>query len=314
MELKDVRRIAIIGAGIMGHGIAQTFATSGYSVTVTDTNRDALDTLFDRIGKNLATFVEAGLVTEASVPEILRRIRVAATLEEAGSDADVVIEAALEDFDVKRALFNRMDAACPPHAILASNSSSLLISDFASEVHGQDRCILTHWMNPPHIVPAVEVIPGRHTSEETYELMCALLLKVGKQPVRVRKEIPGFLVNRIQMAMMREIWSLWDQGVASAEDLDMAVMGSFGFRLPSLGPLLSNDLAGADTSLRVGSLILPHIDNSTTPAEGFRAMIEAGNYGLKTGSGFFSHTPDEWADIVEKRDRILLRRLKCLYG
>ena len=314
MELKDVRRIAVVGAGIMGHGIAQTFATSGYSVTVTDMNQGALDTLVARIGKNLTTFVEAGLVTEARVPEILERIRVVPTLEEAGSDADVVVEAALEDFDVKRALFNRLDSACPAHTILASNSSSLLISEFASETRRQDRCILTHWINPPHIVPAVEVIPGRHTSEDTHELICGLLRAVGKLPVRVRKELPGYLVNRIQMAMMREIWSLWGEGVASAEDLDLAVQGSFGFRLPSVGPLLANDLAGDDTTYMVASLILPHIDNSPAPSEGLRSMIEAGHYGQKTGQGFFNYSPAEWAGITEKRDRELLRRLKCLYG
>ena len=313
MELEDVRHIAVVGAGIMGHGIAQTFAMSGYSVSVTDVDQCALDTVAARVERNLAAFVDAGLARETDVPAVLARIRLASGLEEAVGDADVVIEAALEDFDVKQALFNRLDSACPQRTILASNSSSLLISEFASQTRRQDRCILTHWINPPHIVPAVEVIPGCLTSEDTYELICGLLRRAGKLPVRVRKELPGYLVNRIQMAMMREIWSLWGQGVASAEDLDLAVKGSFGFRLPSVGPLLANDLAGDDTTLRVANLILPYIDNSPAPAEGLRAMVEAGQCGQKTGQGFFSHTPEEWDAIIKERDADLLRQLRCSY-
>jgi 3-hydroxybutyryl-CoA dehydrogenase len=313
MELEDVRHIAVVGTGIMGHGIAQTFATSGYSVSVTDADQGALDTVAARVERNLAAFVDAGLAADTDVPPVLARIRLASSLEEAVDDADVVIEAATEDFDVKQALFNRLDSACPQRTILASNSSSLLISEFASQTRRQDRCILTHWINPPHIVPAVEVIPGCLTSEDTCELVCELLRRAGKLPVRVRKELPGYLVNRIQMAMMREIWSLWDQGVASAEDLDLAVKGSFGFRLPSVGPLLANDLAGDYTTLRVADLILPHIDSSPAPSEGLRAMVEAGRHGQKTGHGFFSHTPEEWDAIIKRRDTDLLRQLKCSY-
>ncbi len=252
------------------------------------------------------------MAAAGDVPAILGRIQVADTLEQAAEDADIVFEAASEDQEVKRVLFNKLDAACPDHTILASNSSSLLISEFASETRRQDRCILTHWMNPPHIVPAVEVIPGRFTSAETYEVVCALLVRAGKQPVRVRKEIPGYLVNRIQMAMLREMWSLWSSGVASAEDLDAAVSGAFGFRLPSVGPLLANDLAGDETTYVIARRLLPLVDSSTEPAEGLRAMVEAGDFGMKTGRGFYSHSAQEWNAIIEKRDQDLLRQLKCV--
>jgi len=312
MNVEDIRRAAIIGAGIMGHGIAQCLATAGYFVRITDLNVTALDSVKSRVERNLAAFVDAGLVSADNVPEILGRIRVAPTLRAAVEDADIVFEAAAEDPQVKRALFNKLDAACPDRTILASNSSSLLISEFASDTHRQDRCILTHWMNPPHIVPAVEVIPGHLTSKNTYEVVCALLLKAGKLPVRVRKEIPGYLVNRIQMAMFREVWSLWSQGVASAEDLDAAVKGSFGFRLPSVGPLLANDLAGDDTTYVIARRLLPLIDSSADPADAFRTMVEAGDFGQKTGRGFYSHSAEEWNAIVETRDRNLLTQLKQL--
>jgi len=311
MNAADVRKVAVIGAGIMGHGIAQSLATAGYEVTVTDTSAAALNSVSTRVERNMAAFIDAGLLAAGDVPVILGRIRTASSLEEAAADSDVVIEAATENQDLKRRLFNRLDAACPERTILTSNSSSLLISEFASETKRQDRCILTHWMNPPHIVPAVEVIPGRFTSQETIEVVTRMLRKAGKLPVRVQKEIPGYLVNRIQMAMFREIWSLWSQGVASAEDLDLAVRGSFGFRLPSVGPLLANDLAGNETTCTIARRLLPVIDSSPEPAAAFREMVERGDFGLKTGRGFYDHTPEEWQAIIDKRDCDLLRQLKC---
>ena len=313
MNVDDIHNAAVIGAGIMGHGIAQTLAMAGYSVRVTDVDPEILGTTVARVKRNLAQFVEAELISPGTVPSILGRITVTPSLEQAVGDADVVIEAAAEDPDIKKTLFNQLDACCPERTILASNSSSLLISDFASETGRQDRCILTHWINPPHIVPAVEVIPGRFTSQHTSDTICEMLQRAGKVPVKVRKEIPGYLVNRIQMAMFREVWALWGEGVASAEDLDLAVKCSFGFRLPTIGPLLANDLAGTDTTHTIARRLLPELDASQEPSAAFGAMIRAGDYGEKTGRGFYDRTPEEWANIIEHRDRELLARLKCLY-
>jgi len=313
MKTEDIRTVAILGAGIMGHGIAQALATAGYDVAITDTSPAVLNSVVARVERNLGAFVDAGILASGDVPGVLGRIRTARTLETAADCADLVVEAATEDQALQRQLFNRLDAVCPERTILTSNSSSLLISEFASETSRQDRCILTHWMNPPHIVPAVEVIPGRFTSEQTIEVVTAMLRKAGKLPVRVQKEIPGYLVNRIQMAMFREVWSLWAQGVASAEDLDTAVRGAFGFRLPSVGPLMANDLAGDDTTYVIARRLLPLLDSSIEPARAFREMIESGRYGMKPGSGFYSHSEEEWNAIVERRDRDLLRQLKHLY-
>jgi len=313
MITEDIRTTAVVGAGIMGHGIAQTLAMAGYTVHVTDVNKAALQSTVARVDRNLAQFVEAGIVSADDVPSILARIHIAGSLEEAVHDADVVIEAAAEDPEVKRVLFNQLDSCCPERTILASNSSSLLISEFASETNRQDRCILTHWINPPHIVPAVEVIPGGFTSQHTSDTICEMLQRAGKVPVRVRKEIPGYLVNRIQMAMFREVWALWGEGVASAADLDQAVKCSFGFRLPTIGPLLANDLAGTDTTYAIARRLLPDLDASPEPTAAFGAMIKAGDYGEKTGRGFYERNAEEWSAIIEHRDRELLARLKCLY-
>ena len=313
MKLEDVRNVAVIGAGIMGHGIAQVFALGGYRVTLNDLDETVLGNALDRLKANLGTFAENGLISQDEIPNTLLRIAPVTDLREAVCDADFVVEAVVEDIELKRKLFNQLDEFCPARTILASNSSSLLISDFASGTRRQDKVVLTHWFNPPHIVPTVEIIKGHRTSDETVDLVYALLKKVRKLPVKIAKEIPGYLVNRIQLAMAREVWHLWEQGVASAEDIDIAVKGSFGFRLASIGPLLTNDLGGNDTNYAVAKYLFPLINDSHEPPPAFASMVQAGNLGAKTGKGFFDYSKEEWNKIVKKRDHEFLQRLKALY-
>jgi 3-hydroxybutyryl-CoA dehydrogenase len=173
--------------------------------------------------------------------------------------------------------------------------------------------VLTHWFNPPHIVPAVEIVRGKFTSDETVNLMYDLLKKVKKLPIRVNKEIPGYLLNRIQFAMLREVWFLWREGIASAEDIDLAVKGSLGFRLASIGPLITSDLGGQDTFCTVAKYLLPLLDDSHVPPDSYVSMVESGRLGLKTGRGFFDYSNEEWEAIIEKRDKEFLQRLKMLY-
>jgi len=313
MRLEDVKNMAVIGAGIMGHGIAQTFASGGYRVSLSDVNDTILNNAVNRIRGNLETFARNGFISQDEIGNTLSRITAIPDLQKAVCDADIVIEAVIEDIEVKRKLFNQLDTLCPSRTILASNSSSLLISDFASRTKRQDRVVLTHWINPPHIVPTVEIIKGDKTSDETADLIYALLKKVGKLPVRILKEIPGYLVNRIQLAMLREVWYLWEQGVATPEDIDLAVKGGFGFRLASIGPLLTNDLGGNDTNYRVAKYLFPLINDSHKPPLGLKKMVEAGELGAKTGKGFFDYSHEEWDRIIEQRDREFLQRLKALY-
>ncbi len=313
MKLEEVRSVAVIGAGIMGHGIAQVFALGGYRVTLNDLNGVILSNAFERLKANLETFAENGLISRDEIPNTLSRIAPFTNLREAVRDADLVVEAVSEDIELKRKVFNQLDECCPARTILASNSSSLLISDFTSRTKRQDKVVLTHWFNPPHIVPTVEIIKGNRTSDETVDLVYALLKKVRKLPVKIAKEIPGYLVNRIQLAMAREVWHLWEQGIASAEDIDVAVKGSFGFRLASIGPLLTNDLGGNDTNYAVARYLFPLLNDSHEPPPAFATMVQAGDLGAKTGKGFFHYSKEEWNRIVKKRDQEFLRRLKALY-
>jgi 3-hydroxybutyryl-CoA dehydrogenase len=266
-----------------------------------------------RIRENLRIFNENGFITAQEADAAYARIRTEPDLKASVRDADIVIEAIKEDIELKRALFNRLDAICPERTVLASNSSSLLISDFASGTKRQDRVVLTHWYNPPHIVPAVEVIRGAHTSQETADLLYDLLKKVKKLPIRINKEIPGYLLNRIQMALAREAWYLWQAGVASAEDIDLAVKGSLGFRLASIGPLLTSDLGGQDTWCAVSKYLFPLISDAHEPPKDYVKMVDAGNLGMKTGKGFYDYTEEEWKAVIEKRDKEFLQRLKNLY-
>lgn len=313
MKLSEVHRISVVGAGIMGHGIAQTMATGGYDVCLNDISAEVLQGALERVRINLRIFADNGFITSEDAGRALSRISTEPDFQSAVKDADIVIEAVKEDKEVKRKLFNKMGNVCKANAVLASNSSSLLISDFASETSGQDRVVLTHWFNPPHIVPAVEIIRGKFTSDETVDLMYDLLKKVKKLPVRINKEIPGYLLNRIQFAMLREIWYLWREGIASAEDIDLAVKGSLGFRLASIGPLITSDLGGQDTFCAVARYLLPLLDDSRVPPDSYVSMVESGRLGFKTGQGFFDYSKEEWEAIVEKRDKEFLQRLKMLY-
>ncbi|MDI6761427.1 MAG: 3-hydroxyacyl-CoA dehydrogenase NAD-binding domain-containing protein [Thermodesulfobacteriota bacterium] len=186
-----------------------------------------------------------------------------------------------------------MDKYCPPHTIIASNTSGLSLTEMASGIHRQDRPVITHWWNPPHIIPVVKVVKGQFTSDQTVDLVCQLLKTIGKKPVKILKEVPGFLGNRLQFALYREALACLKEGVASAEDIDTAVKGSFGFRFPTLGPLETSDFGGLDTFLTISQYLFEVIDRSTEPPELLKEMVSQGKLGVKTGEGFFSYPPEK---------------------
>jgi 3-hydroxybutyryl-CoA dehydrogenase len=308
-------QIAVVGAGLMGHGIAQAFAQKGFRVVIYDLSDEILDKALRNIRSNLATLVELGLEKEGTVTNILSRIERTIELKHAVSGADFVIEAAPEDLELKRRLFKEIDRYTPDHVILSSNTSMLPISQFGADVSKKDKLIITHWFNPPHIVPVVEVVRAHETSDQTFQYTFHLLKEIGKQPVRVLKEIPGFLVNRIQAAMFREVLSLLEHGAASEEDLDRAVKGSFGLRLGVIGVLETMDMAGLDLMYKGTAHLYKFIECSLEAQEVLRAKVHKGELGLKTGKGFFSYTAGTGDDPelkTKQRDVKLLRLLKAL--
>lgn len=312
--MTERRKIAVIGSGLMGHGIAQAFAQKGWTVGLYDLSNAILDRAVQGVRENLATFVEMGLETESGAAQALARITPGTDLAAVTAGAELVMEAAPEDLDLKRGLFKQIDGAAPPGAILASNTSMLSISEFGSEVADQGRLVITHWFNPPHIVPVVEVVSGRHTREQTRDRVFDILDEIGKTPVMVRREVPGFLVNRIQTAMFREVLSLLESGVASAGDIDKAIQGSFGLRLSVQGVLKTMDLAGLDLMLKGCSYLFGEIASNTDAPQILKDKVSLGDLGVKSGRGFFSYDRPAGGGggTVQKRDKALLRILKAL--
>ena len=310
MNLEDIKTVGVVGAGTMGHGIALSFVLWGYPTLLMDVKREILERARARIGEVLCSFVEGQLITRKQADDALGRLTTTLDLAAMARGADYICEAIIERSEEKKQLFNKLDAMCPPHTILTSNTSALLLSDFASEVKRQNKILVTHYFNPPHIVPCVEVVKGPGTSDETFNLVYDLLGKVRKLPVRVLRELPGYLVNRIQFAMYREACDLWAQGVASAEDIDRAVKGSFGFRLASIGPLLNMDLCG-DPQMGVVAIdmfngVFSQISNAKKIPRKLSDLWQA-------NKGFYDYPPEKWAKITKQRDKEFLSRLRELY-
>ena len=315
MELSGIRQIAVIGAGLMGHGIAQAFAQKDYSVTLYDLNVSILKTALSQIQSNLGPFVEAGLETKETVEKLLLNIRTSVNLEEAVKEAHFVIEAVPEDLELKVNLFEELDQHCSRETILASNTSTLPISEIGRKVKGKERLVITHWFNPPYIIPTVEVVRGESTSREVLDLSFELMKKIGKRPVKILRDIPGFLVNRVQTAMFREILSLIEQGVAEPEEIDAAIRGSFGLRSAVLGPLATMDMGGLDVLYKGMKYLYPFLDQSTKVQKVFEEKIEQGELGLKTGKGFFEYGRKEAfarSNYKRERDKKLLCLLKLI--
>lgn len=299
--LEEIRRIAVVGAGLMGHGIAQEFAVAGYEVSLVDTDSQVLAAAVDRIRDNLRKMVELGLVDSASAAAAPERIHTTPDMATAVTDADVVIEAASENLSLKQRLFGEMDRLAGPDAILASNSSSFMPSEINTEVKNRGRVLVAHYFNPPHLLPIVEVVRGPETSEEAVETMRALLLRIGKRPAVVNKEARGFVGNRLQLALFREALSIVEQGIAGVEDVDTVVRYGFGRRLAAAGPFEIADAAGADLWAEVAANLWPHIAASTELPVFYKDMLSRGENGMKHGQGFHAWTPES---AEAARDRI----------
>jgi 3-hydroxybutyryl-CoA dehydrogenase len=283
--MEAATRVSVVGAGLMGHGIAQVFALRGHPVRVFDPASAMLDTLNERIRANLADLGQDVSAAERVIPTPV--------LADAVRDADVVIEAGPENLATKQRVFLDVEAAAPPGAILASNTSVIPITRIMAPLAHKSRALGTHWWNPPHLVPLVEVIRTEWTDPAVVARISALLRDAGKTPVTVHKDVPGFVGNRLQHALWREAIALVQNGVCDAETVDTVVKASFGRRLAVLGPLENADLVGTDLTLAVHETVLPDIDTTRGPLPYLRQLVESGRLGMKSGEGFRRWTPEE---------------------
>ena len=298
-------RIAIIGAGLMGHGIAQIFAVHGFPVSLIDVNDEVLTKAIENVRANLTLLAGNGIGKREDIEGAVGLIKTTRELKEAVSGARLVIEAVAEQLDLKQKLFQEMDSLCSPDAILATNTSVISITEIAARAKNRGRIVGTHFWNPPYLIPLVEVVPGDDTSPLTVDLTYDLLKSVGKHPVKVKKDVPGFVGNRLQHALWREAISIVDQGIADAATVDEVIRNSFGIRLPVLGPMETADMVGLDLTLQIHNYILKYIERSTEPAPILQQKVEKGELGFKTGRGF-----QEWdQESIQRSRRQLLEYL-----
>lgn len=292
--MSDKAQIAVIGAGLMGHGIAQVFALAGHLVTVHDPNSDALVTLRERVCRNL---IDLGQDAQA-----VERVYPVEDLGACVASADVVFEAGPENLAFKQNLFEKLQQLAPPNALLASNTSVIPITDIMRGLSTGHRAMGTHWWNPPYLVPLVEVIKTSATDPELAQHMFDLLASVGKTPAMVEKDLPGFIGNRLQHALWREAIALVADGVCDAKTVDTVVKASFGRRLPVLGPLENADLVGIDLTLAIHETVLPAINATSGPSPYLKQLVDAGKLGMKSGEGFRTWTSEQQAEL---RARVL---------
>jgi 3-hydroxybutyryl-CoA dehydrogenase len=285
-------KIAVIGAGLMGHGIAQVFALAGHDVTITDAHRPTLDSAPARISTNLRDLGD----DETAV----RRVQPMPGLADCVRDADYVVEAILEDMPLKQKTFAEIEKHVRADTILASNTSVMPITEIMQGLKHRERALGTHWWNPPFLVPLVEVIGTQWTSPAAIDFTMKLHADAGKEPAHVKKDVPGFIGNRLQHALWREAVSLVERGICDAETVDKVIKAAFGRRLAVLGPLENADLVGTDLTLAIHKTVLPDIDHRPGPSPYLERLVGEGKLGFKSGEGFRKWSAGEQAALRSK--------------
>jgi 3-hydroxybutyryl-CoA dehydrogenase len=285
-------RIAVVGAGLMGHGIAQVFALAGHGVTIYDSIVASLDTVKTRILTNLKDLGDDQKAVERVTP--------VSDLAQAVRDADYVVEAVLEDLPLKQKLFAEIESYVRPDTILASNTSVIPITMIMEGLKQRERALGTHWWNPPYLVPLVEVIETQWTSRPAIDFTMKLHAAAGKKPAHVKKDVPGFIGNRLQHALWREAVALVEHGICDAETVDTVIKSAFGRRLAVLGPLENADMVGTDLTLAIHRTVLPDIDSRPRPSPYLEKLVKDQKLGFKSGEGFRKWSPEQQAALRSK--------------
>jgi 3-hydroxybutyryl-CoA dehydrogenase len=307
--MKEINTVLVVGAGVMGHGFAQIFALNGLDVFLMDQSRELLDRARDWIRENLEFMVELDLLQPSAIETTLSKISFTSDLDGSAGQADYVLEAITEDLELKKSLFKQLGTVAGPDVILATNTSSYDINDLANVTRNPQRVIGTHWFHPPPITPAVEIIPADATCQETIDQAIALMERIGKFPT-LCKSAPGFVANRIQMAMAAEALAIVEEGLASPQEVDRIVKSSFGFRLSAFGPFEITDQAGLDTYRAVFEYLYSKLGREQfKPPRILSELIDQGRLGLKSEKGFYDYEDGAAEALKRKRDRRLYARL-----
>ncbi len=294
----------------MGYGIALEYALGGLEVAVLTSRPETAQRALDGVQEALALMDREGLITALQAEAALVRVRTAGDLADAVSEADLVVESVPEDLELKQQLFTDFDRLCSAETILATNSSALSITAIASATRRPEKVLGTHYWNPPHLMPLVEVTSGEKTAQATVDTVCDVLTGLGKTPIRVRKDVPGFVWNRLQNALLREAMWLVENGVVTPEELDLVGKQGLGRRLFTAGHCEAVDLGGLDTWATVHAYMLRYISSSTQVSPVLTDKVTRGELGAKTGQGFYAWPPERLRQAREARDRQLIAWLK----
>lgn len=307
----NFEKIAVIGAGIMGHGIAQIMAQGGKTVVLNDISEAVLIKAENKIKESLELLVNNALLEPEAAKDSLARISYSANLE-CVADADLIFEVVPEKLHIKEDIFKKLAGVSKPGAVWATNTSGMPINQLAGLTDRPQLFVGTHFFQPAHLVPLVEVIQGAATNINVIHALMELLKEVGKSPVHVKMDIPGFIGNRLQHAIAREAMSLLEKGVASAEDIDTVVRTSLAVRMIFTGPIQQRDFNGLDTHLSIAEYLYKDLENSTAPLKILADKVAANNLGLKTGQGFYDWRTQVPADVTAKKNQELIDITKFL--
>jgi 3-hydroxybutyryl-CoA dehydrogenase len=314
LKAEEIRTIGVIGAGLMGHGIAQVFALKGYKVKLFDNDPKVLESAPEKIRNNLQTLLEMRLIESRELEDCLNHLQLCNTLTEMCEGVELTIEAVSENLDLKRAIFLDLERLTTPQTILCSNTSGISIGLISEKLQFKERVVGTHFWNPPHIIPCVEVIKSQFAADEVFHTVIELMERVGKEPVRVLKDVPGFLGNRLQHALWREAISLVEKGIANPEDIDRVVKYGFGLRLPFVGPLETADLAGLDLVYDIHQYLFSDLENRSTPSTLLKTLVDQKATGVKAKKGFYQWTDERIKRIIQQRDKALLKITEVIKG
>ena len=304
MDPQQVKRVAVIGAGVMGHSIAQVFAQAGIPVHLVDLKNELLVHALKLVKSNLQTLAEYRRVSPQEIPAILERIHPMTDLANAVREVDFVLEAVAEIPEVKKEVFAQLEATCPEKAVLASNTSGLDIFKII-EVKDPSRVVVTHWFAPPHIIPLVEVVPGPATAPGVLQFAATLMERIGKKPLVMKQFVKRFIVNRIQNAMISAAMEMMRNGWATPEQIDLAVKTSLGIRLPIVGIIQSLDFTGLN-------LVYDIARSSGTDNLLIEEKVKQGHLGASTSKGIYNYGGRSEEEILRKRDLLYLKMLDFL--
>lgn len=311
--LENIQNVFIAGAGVMGSSMAQLFAKCGYQVTLYDVSEQALVKSRELMEVNLGAAVETGRMS----PETAQKIRAGIGYTQDPQDfarADYVVEAIIENMEIKKKFWSQISAIVKETAILTSNTSGLSLTEMAEAVRLPGRFCGMHWLNPPHICPLIEVIRAKETDEETMETVRAMALDIRHFPVTLNREVPGFLVNRFQFAILREAMSLVEAGVASMEDIDNVFKYGLGLRYACLGPFEIADLGGLDTFYKIASYLFADLSDTGEVHMLLADHYNNGEFGVKSGKGYYEYADGRDKEMIAYRDKMFLKVSDCLYG